>query len=795
MVEQKVLQPDLGQLRGFSQETLELFHVRNNAAGWEWDTRTMSGGTATRWKSYASTRPDGDDKWMKYRWIPDRPTDAKYFYPPSKSLKAAIDENAGLLYMVGGEIALMSMIEAGLDNATCTFGDTNIPDTLAQDMRALGVKRLTLIPDRDDSGQRWACNIRDAIKNDLDASEIDVRVLALPYPMEKSHGKDVNDLWLEERDQGAFFDRVLDLPRWILPEPEVKIADIPLGDYDVDLPPEFVQAVERALEVKPQYNAEGWARKNVRCPFHDDKTPSATWNHPRAILRCHTCGESYLAKAVGEKFGIRLADFLDATPRIPKLVVTDKAPEIKLVEKTEKTMRPALPDGVALTDEQRKEAANGRGWLDDYLAYTAQSCPLAPDVFHEAMGLWLLATVSTRRLCLTIGGEHIYPNIYVLIVAKTSLYRKSTALKEAKKVLAKANLESLLIPADATPEALFDELAGVKPTNFDNLPERERSSWILGRAVAAQRAIMKDECSSIFAALKKEYMAGLSELLLEGYDGDSGKMQKLLKGRGLIIVRDMCLSFLGATTPVMYAKYITNEESENGFIARFAVVTPERAPEYRITDEAVDVPAALITRLRDIFLKVLPWHDDKPPSGKAFGEVITPPVESVMVAPDAMKQLMAYRKALSFDLIVQEKVEESKAAAYTRLGTMALKVAMLLALADTTARPVKIERRHAYAAQEIIERWRESLYRIDRDVARSTGSLEEKVLGYLKSTGGDGASMRDIMRDCAIRDRRMVEQSLTVLADDGAIVAEQHKPEGRGRPSIRYKANVDKESA
>lgn len=790
--------PDLGKERGLSPDTLKLFNVRNNATGWEYDTRTMDGGRATRHKSYASVRPEGSNDWKKYHWVPSQPETAKYFYPPDLSLKEAITDAWGILIMVGGEIAMMSMVEAGARNVTSTFGDGNIPDTLLEDLQSWGVGQLYLIPDRDEAGQRWACNIRDMLSHQL---EIELKVLTLPYPFEKSHGKDVNDFWMESaRDKVAFRERVLDLPEWVLPEPVAEPIEIRpfVPGENIELPPAFLQAIEQALDLRGGFNSEGWSYKKVRCPFHDDARPSANWNWKKGLLRCHSaCGKSYKAKETGEHFGIHLRDFLDSTPTIPKStapelsIVPKKAPEppASIVQPNAPQLRPKLPTFAELSSEQVALAPKGRKWLDDYLEWTRQSCALAPEIFHEAMAMWLLATVATRRIKVNLGGQEIYPNLYVLVIAKTSLYRKSTAMGKAKEILKAAGLEPLLLPTDVTPEALFDELAGVKPANFDSMGMDDRKEWLLGRSVAAQRSFMKDECSSIFANLKKDYNAGLTELLLEGYQGDGGKLKKLLKSKGLISVKDMCLSFLGATTPVMYSKYITNEESENGFIARFAIITPEGIPPYNVCDEPPPIPHSVVAQLRRMFLDVLPWHGNEKPHGSdLMSEVVTPPVMSASVAPEALEQLGEYRKALNYDMLIGNDVEESKAAAYTRLGTMAVKVALLLAAVDTQSGQVRIEPHHAYAAQLLCERWRESLYRLDRDVARSAENGNEKVMNYLRTVGEKGATIRDIMRDCAIKQRNYLEDVLKALHEDGSIEKFDHKPDGAGRPSTRFRS-------
>lgn len=787
----------LSETRGISEYVCELFRIATVNDGWTWQTKTSDGKTATRWKSRYSKAPEGAASWAKYRWLPEKPAHANYCYPVSLSLMNAIKDADGVLYIVGGEIALMSMMSAGFLNTTCTFGDSTIPASIKDDFLKWGVKTLRVIPDRDDSGLKWALNIRNALKDQL---TITVETLALPYELVKSHGSDVNDFWLDnDAEAFTFAEKIKALPVWVLPEPAApapKLMETFSVGESVNLPHGFIRDIERALGVEGSYQVDGWSRKPVRCPFHDDTHPSAYWNHEVAVLKCFSgCGTSYNAKTTGEQLGLRLRDYLDSTPTLK--VVTR---ETVLVEDTEATtaktpvvaapkkqLRPPLPEFAQLTPEQEVLANTGRKWLDGYLTWTKQSCALAPEIFHEAMALWLLATIATRRIKIAIGGQEIYPNLYVLVIAKTSLYRKSTAMGKAKEALKAAGLESLLLPTDVTPEALFDELAGVQPVNFNSMSAEDRREWLLGRAVAAQRSFMKDECSSIFANLKKDYNAGLTELLLEGYQGDGGKLKKLLKSKGLVSVKDMCLSFLGATTPVMYSKYITNEETENGFIARFAIVTPEGIPVYEVLDDPPPMPPHLVSQLRHMFTNVLPWHnDEKPRASEAFGDVVTPPVMNASAAPEALKQLGEYRKALNYDMLLND-VEEAKNAAYTRLATMAAKVALLLAAIDTSSGTVRIEEQHVYAAQIICERWRESLYRLDRDVARSAESANEKVMNYLKSMGSTGATIRDVMRDCAIKQRGYLEDVLKVLAEDGVLEKFEYKPDGAGRPSIRFR--------
>jgi hypothetical protein len=801
--------PDLGQLRGLSEDTLALCNVRavgsehQYGMGWLWDTYTLEGVKATRWKSASSQKPEGDTRWAKYRWLPDKPPQAPFFDPDGK-LRAAVKANAGLLIIVGGEVAAMTMFEAGHRCTTCFFGDNTVPkDTLLQDLSRVGATSVLMIPDRDKPGQDCAALVRDLLSADLD---IDFTCLALPYPIEDKHGKDVNDWWLDLRAKNASFRQsFIELAQWRLPEPPQKVISFPtIITGDTDLPPRFVDAIlrdvtDRIAPKQARWDSEGWSQ-NFRCPFHDDKEASAGFNKDSMSFKCFACGAKS-AKQYGEGVGIYLKDYFDApVPQVRPPPVAEPATNGKHDEPTVKetltvpkqVLAPPLPEFARLSPEQVREAERGRDWLNDYVDWAVEASPLTPRLLHEAMGLWLLATISSRRMKAQIGGEDIYSNLYILIVARTTIYRKSTAMKLAKLLLNKANLSALLLPSEATPEALFDELAGVKPMNFDALSEETKARWKLGRALAAQRSFMRDEVSSIFANMKKDYMAGVHELLLLGYDADGGSYDKQLKSKGITTVKDMCFSFLGATTPAMYAKYITIEEQESGLMPRFAIITPDGDVPYSSPSDILETPDALVRQIRRMFNDVLPWHNGQKPSAPAvLGEVLTPPVANVGFDVDGRKQLDLYRRALGHEMVQAEAIDDHLSAFYARIGTMAYKVAMLLAAVDGEPGVIRVECRHAYAAILICESWRESLHRLQRDIDKARGGLSDdnKVLALIKQAGSKGLSMRDIMQLCNLRPRTKAIEALTLLADDGLIEQYQHKPEGSkgGRPTVCYR--------
>ena len=786
---------DLGKERGLSPETLRRFNVRNERDYWHYDSRTDSGAVYTRAKAY-----DKAVTGKKYYSPHGQPADAVYLYPVGEDIRAAVVDAWGTVYMVGGDIAAMTMLEAGMNNTLSFFGD-KVPGNLLDLLTSLGVSAVRVFGDRDKSGEAWCCEIRDALKDQLTISVI---FHALPYPVEEKGGKDVNNFWLgSNRDGKAFQDALLSLPEWHLPEPEpVESRDFTDAELGSDsLPADFIRDIESALGVSGQtVNDKGYTR-NFKCPFHDDAVPSAAWNREGKFIQCQaaSCG-NHNAKQVGEHFNIYLRDYLDSTPTLKTTIVGgvevaqahEMKPALPVIEALPappvRGLAPVLPEYARLTDAQLQLAAQGRGWLDAYIEWAHEGSPLTPDIFHEAIGVAALAMLSTRRVKLVLGSESIYPNLYVMLIGKSTIYRKSTAFKLAQRLIGLAGLNALIISGDATPEALFDEMAGVKPINYKDLPDSVRERWKLGQFFAAQRTIMKDEASSIFAAMKKDYNAGLTEILLQGYDGDSGVWEKIVKSRGLISVRDMCLSFLGATTPTMWGKYMGQEETENGFAARFALITPESIAPYQPASDNPPEPDALIRGLRAAW-RVLDWDPRVRAATTEAAETYDHPVITASADHDALQAIQAYRRALGYDMIVGEQVGEDKSPFYGRLGTMMIKVALLFALVDAEEHGrVHVEARHAYAAQQLTERWRESLHRLDDAVARSHyEGKEDRVLSYLKGVGARGATLRELMKDCGLKDKKYATDIITLLADEGLIEKAQIDTGKPGRKPIVYR--------
>src|SRR5207248_724248 len=86
---------------------------------------------------------------------------------------------------------------------------------------------------------------------------------------------------------------------------------------------------------------------------------------------------------------------------------------------------PALPDYALMDPGLLHDACP---WLDAYVSYGESVSPMTPPSFHESAGLWLVSTVIARRLMLPMAFAQVYPNLFVAWLARTTVWRKTTAL-------------------------------------------------------------------------------------------------------------------------------------------------------------------------------------------------------------------------------------------------------------------------------------------------------------------------------------------------------------------------------
>jgi len=366
--------------------------------------------------------------------------------------------------------------------------------------------------------------------------------------------------------------------------------------------------------------------------------------------------------------------------------------------------------------------------------------------------------------------------LYVLWVAPTTLFAKSTALKIVEEV-ARDAFPHLLLPQEFTPEALLSELAGKDPPGLDDLPQDVRDLWQERRNFAAQRGLIMEEFSSILASAKKDYNAGLTETILRLYDCPIS-WERRTQTHGLVKIRAAYTTLLSATTPMALGPFLTRHAWLSGFWPRFALLSPEEErPLFRRTDKRPERPGWLVEQLSRLACQKLP------------GATYPMPPKSLPIAfeSEAYEAWKRYDQAVRYALLT-DALEDSLWGLYGRLPTQAVKVAIILAALDWDSEeaPV-ITLAHWARAQQIVEHWRASVHRLLVPVRiQEERRQEERVLSVIKRAGQQGVTVRDVYRALNMG-RDEVEAVINHLVKDGIVTENRIQPTSKGgRPTYRY---------
>jgi DNA-binding transcriptional ArsR family regulator len=441
---------------------------------------------------------------------------------------------------------------------------------------------------------------------------------------------------------------------------------------------------------------------------------------------------------------------------------------------------PPLPREACLGDSALKAAEGVGGWLNDFTAWATQRSPMTPPLFLVAGGLWAVGLAVARR-CAAPLHKPIYPHLYILWVALTSLFKKTTGM-EAIYDLVNAAMPHMLLPEESTPEAFIAALGGKHPPNYDSLSPYEKKLEDTARVFAAQRGVLLDEASSLFGSIRRDYMQGQAEMIMRLYDAPH-RYTRSVRSEGKIVIYDASLCILGATTPASLNRNINLQSWETGELARFALLYPDADMPYDL-GSGLDHYAPLAGLVR----RLAALHQALPqPPDPALDDVDRPPVRqalAALISEDAYAAYDAYTKAVTYDLLrAKHKPDARLHPNYTRLHIQAVKVALALAAMDWADAGGQgtphITLGHWARAQQTVEDWRASAHRLIDALNRGEDSIAEaRVLEHL-SVHLEGETLRDLTLRTGLR-RKAIEDALRALVEAGLVKAERRRRGERG---------------
>ena len=461
----------------------------------------------------------------------------------------------------------------------------------------------------------------------------------------------------------------------------------------------------------------------------------------------------------------------------------NKSPVRQIITRPEEgAYIPPLPKEAMLSDGARYAAEKVAPWWYRTTKWLKERSPMTPPHFLEAGAVWLLSLAAARRVCIDFH-ERIYPLLYMVMVAETSKYAKSTGLNALYNII-NVTMPHMLIPGQTSPEGMIEMLSGQLPTNFDKLSNGDKRLVEAGRKFAGQRGILLDEFSSLLGSGKKDYMQGFIELLMRLYDARDLE-QHYTRSGGLAIIKYPGISILGATTPAAMSRNVSYEMWENGSMARYLIMFRDRPAPYTTQANTSSPSDDIVKPLRNLHSS-LPeikthsmFNEDEDESFKPMLAAMT---------QEARTQYEAYSRAVRHDM-VKDDLDERLHGNYQRMHVQALKMALSFAAIDWAETGglgnVNIELGHFALAQQLAEKSRQSLHRLMPIISQSSDSRVHRDLITIMQHMPGGITVRDLVRRTG-RNTNEVRSALDVLADSGDVLIETHNP-STGRPTHLYK--------
>lgn len=369
------------------------------------------------------------------------------------------------------------------------------------------------------------------------------------------------------------------------------------------------------------------------------------------------------------------------------------------------------------------------GWIREYVDFSSTLTD-APKVFHLAAAYGVLGSVLGRKCCTpNFGSRDLYPNIWTVLVAPSSTYRKSTVLGIANDFLSSAQVP--ILPQEFTPESMVQTLAA-----------------------SPQATFLWEELGGALARLNRDYMGGTKDVLAQLYDCPEEYKRNLTKTR--FDVKNPFISVISATN-VDWMTRAANVAADmrGGFLARWSFVP------YLSKDFEMPTPPGMDRTRRQALLEELVGFWEYKPARFQHSHLGELRARTKQIREDAMNQNIGFGEELG--------------GVFSRIEATELKVAMLDAVStghwggeipeDAMIRALRWCRFLATSAVDMLT----------GIAANPDDAKVREVLGKIKALharGDEWVSMEDLMSVCR-RSKEFVRQGIRTLLDTKQIREKQ----------------------
>ncbi len=381
---------------------------------------------------------------------------------------------------------------------------------------------------------------------------------------------------------------------------------------------------------------------------------------------------------------------------------------------------PSLPDRAKL---QQELSIGVCSWLDEYINFSKKCSPEGYKHFHTFCGVMVLSTIAARRVCIPMGGETLYTNLYCMICSPSTKFAKSTTANVWKRIIEDLGLSNLYQQKHISAQKLTSEMSGSVKKGYGEMTQKEQTAEANRLAWGGQKCLYYDEYGKVLKSIfqEKSFMQEMQKFLLEAYDC-TNELGKSTFSRGDEIPDKPYLSVLGlGVTETLQSTLRKGAEGWlDGLMARTVIVCSEgKCVRKTASFVRETIPDTLTNPLKEWHEKLeLPEIKIERAGENSYAANLTSELkEHQCVMPkdgDAFKAYDRYRQALN-DMSDESSFPRDLIASYGRLDKVAVKMSMLFASLDArkpgkSIDNVEITIKHWAKAQELAEVLRKSLH-------------------------------------------------------------------------------------
>jgi len=403
----------------------------------------------------------------------------------------------------------------------------------------------------------------------------------------------------------------------------------------------------------------------------------------------------------------------------------------------------------------------GNHYLTRYIAYGRDVSDAYPD-YWLAGGLYQLAVIADKKIWVKLRQGTIYPNLYIFVAGKSGLSRKTTIIDVSESLLNDHRPGTAVnaVPTEFSPEAFIEHL--------DASPH---APWV------------RDEAAGVLKAMKRDYMRGFKDSLMQLYDcrpiHRKLRTNRRSKSKTDFVVDDPYLNVLWATTDSSLAANTEINDTLSGFMARFIYHFPRRPKERWLPleeGEAMNSELELVVRGQLTAM---------------VNKVAEMPGRQLKFSPEAAQYWSEWQLQRAREIEKRDDANEMQI--HSRLVPLVAKLAMLFELGSSDfdpgwPRPIGVG--YVVEACRLVDEYYQPMAMavydmVGRDLEKN---VIDRIIAFLKRHGGV-STKRKISRHVKIKARELQEYLDTMVGDGTIEYCEIQNP--RGEATIKVVLSVD----